>query len=1147
MTSPISLSNVHAASPSGTRSSSGGLEPGSSAPGPGGASPSKRDRKGKAKEGFGSSPISYLPLEVLAHVFAQLPPHALGTCQLVCRLWNDVVGDEGSWRTAFETYYGVEATSLGRRLEPSSWRSEYISRVSLLRQWHRARTPTVIHNPSLGAVHHLHISLPAAAATAPVPSLLRGTPRSDAPSLTTTPALSVSLDLGAAIHSAPFTGKLSKRPLLSSPIDHLGRPLGLPILAATSFAVSADGTRLVWGMRDGSLRFANSSSTIGSGGRGTPGGALEAGEVRSLEPGGTATTAHREGAPVHRVAFSNAGGTGGGRILRGARKQRADVFVSAAADGVVAVWSLAVPPAPGARVRPAPAVKLWQGRWDVAVDAPPPPTAAAAAPATAAAIAAATRPRVKPTALAFDAGWLGRHHGRPASIAVGRSDGKTVVWPAVSLEEASLESGASLAADVHVVDARGSGAVDTLELDPPTEGSSSLALLAHQAGASTFSRHVFNSAAEPPKRTLFGHSASVQLAAITALAVDFDDPPALNGPSIPATPAEGKITFARPADAKAPSLASHGVASSFPPALSRSTSEFSVSLSRPESPSLDVDVVPRFGRRKYVAAGDAEGRVYLWDWEARQSEDEQEKGDVVGPGKQVQGTEIEDGGGQASKVTALESTDVGVFVGGLDGTLRFYSSLGPSTALSPPIRSFRDRSAPRHPSRLLAQGLVAEDEEERWLVSHVRANRDAVVAAIGGRVLAWRVSSEVKKKAGKPTGSKLTARQERFKANMELQHQVRESISAISIEQAARVERHEEQQRMASEFGVPPALDTMTEEEAVAFALMLSAEEQERHVLERSREETVMAGARGDGVEWEQVPDEWLEGDDLFLDEDYDRSRASTSSAAYASNADAHGDYDDDEHLSQSTSRGPSRTQSLSTSLSVPSSPFLRGHSLSPTSTSPSSRNLSYTWTPVSPSLRALGSPPSAFNPNAKLHISPRLGPTYGSQGASFSGNEPVPDMAPEMWPAAPSSSSPMREASPSVQSPPAGSRRPSASPSPLVGVSSPPPTSPSTSATPVLRGWSAVARPADPSPHPRPASFPPSSSSPTSSPALASSSPSRHDGAESLLSAQLRATSASEASVREDEARRRQRQEEEDLRYAIELSLAEEASRMTV
>lgn len=556
--------------------------------------------------------------------------------------------------------------------------------MSLLRQWHRARTPTVIHNPSLGAIHHMHVNLPAAASTAPVPSLLRGTPRTDAdaPSLTTTTMLSASLDLGAAVHSAPFTGKLSKRPLLASPIDHLGRPLlGLPILAATSLALSHDGTRLVWGMRDGSLRFASAAAS----GRGTPGGTLDAGEVRALEAG--TGGAHREGASVHCVAFSNAGGTRGGRVLRGGRRQRAEVFATAAADGVVAVWSLAVPPAAGARERPAPAVKLWQGRWDVALDVPPPGAAQATA-------VAAARQRVKPTSLALDAGWLGRHHGRPASIAVGRSDGKTVVWPAVSLEEASLASGASLAADYCVLDAAAgaTGPVDTLELDPPAEGSSALALLVHQAGACTFSRHVFGDGA--PKSTTFGHSAAAQLAPLTAFAVDFDDAPAPAGVSVPATPAEGKITFARPAGART------GVSSFFPPALSRSTSELSVSISRPESPfapAPDADVGPRsFGRRKYVVAGDAEGRVYLWDWESRQSDEEQERGDVVAPAKAVQGLEIEQAGGQqASKVTALELTDVGVFVGGCVSlaTLRdrvladaaTRASSGPQTGWRPPL------------------------------------------------------------------------------------------------------------------------------------------------------------------------------------------------------------------------------------------------------------------------------------------------------------------------------------------------------------------------------------------------------------------------------------------------------------------------------
>ncbi|GAA6055815.1 hypothetical protein JCM3770_004773 [Rhodotorula araucariae] len=1100
------------ASPTGYGSGNG-ASPTSATGGGGGSSPSKRDRKGKGKEGFGASPIAYLPLEVLAHVFAQLPPHALGACQLVCRLWHDVVGDEGSWRTAFETYYGIEATALGRRLEPNSWRSEYIARVSLLRQWHRARTPTVIHNPSLGAIHHMHVNLPAATSTAPVPSTLRGTPRTDAPSLTTTTMLSISLDLGAAVHSAPFTGKVSKRPLLSSPIDHLGRPLGLPILAATSVAVSHDGVRLVWGMRDGSLRFANSASALGAGGRGTPGGALEAGEVRALDAG---VSAHREGAPVHAVAFSNAGGTRGGRVLRGARKQRADVFASAAADGTVVLWTLAVPPAQGVRERPPPAIRLWQGRWDVAVDVP--------AAGTAAAEASATRPRVKPTVLALDAGWLGRHHGRPASVAVGRSDGKTVVWPAVSLENASPSS--DLDVQSVVLEARGDGAVDMVELDPASDAAS-LALLIHQAGSSSFARYLFSSPAEPPICTAFGHTAPAQLSALTAFAVDFDDPPALPAASVPATPVEGKITFAD-TSALAPAVASNGAVSFLPPALSRSASE--LSLSHPASPAHVVELAARFGRSKYVAAGDADGRVYLWDWEARHSEDEHDRGEVVPPAVHIQGLEIE-GGSPASKVTALELTDVGVFVGGLDGALRFYSTLGAPHLVEPPIRAFRDRSAPRHPSRLLAQGLVAPVDEERWLVSHVRANRDAVVAAIGGRVLAWRLSSEIKKKPAKAAGGKLTARQERFKANMELQHQVRESISALSVEQAARLERHEEQQRMASEFGLPPALDTMTEEEAVAFALMLSQEEQDAQVFERSRAETRA------GEDWEQVPDEWLDdGGEVFLDEDYDRPHASTSADAHVGD----GNEDDDERALQPTNRGP---PSLSTSLSVPSSPFMRGHSLGGGSPSPSPRNISYTWSPVSPSLRAVSSPPSSFNANAKLQISPRLGPTYGSQGALFV-NEVVPDMSPEMWPVA----------SPSATSPPSAMHSPlarasagaTADGSPLAGASVPP--AGGSGSTPIRRGWSEVARSSASSTAGGASLADPSSLavSPTawpSPPAQPAARPPAPQGA-SLLAEQLW---KSEATAREEAARRRAQQEEEDLRYAIELSLAEEASRLGV
>ncbi|GAA6040453.1 hypothetical protein JCM8097_004557 [Rhodosporidiobolus ruineniae] len=1134
--------------------------------GGGGSSGQRKASKGKARdrEAYGSSPIALLPLELLAHVFAHLPPPALGTCQLVCKVWNEVVGDEGSWRTAFETYYDVSPDSLGRRLEPGSWRLEYITRVSLLRQWHRSRTPTILHNPSLGAIDSIHVHLPSAAA----PASTSRSSRSDFPSLTATPLLSVSLSLGAAVHSAPFTGKLSKRPLLSSPIDHLGRPLGLPIIPAKSFAVSPDGARLIWGMRDGSLRLSNSSTPGGGlgipgGGRGTVGGALEQGEVRAL------LDAHREGSSVLQVAFSNAGGTGGGKVLKGL-KQRFDVFATAGADGVVALWSLSVPPAAAVgRERAPPAVKLWQARWDVALDLSP----ASSARARPGASEAPARSRVKPTALALDAGWLGRHHGRPASLAVGRSDGKTIVWRRVELDEEKLASDGGMAAQASepvVLEAptkEEGEEVDTLIFDPAETATAPLSLLVHQAGAANFERYVFPPLATtggetaPPSRTTFGHPLGKEyLSALTAFAVDFDPPPAVVAPSQPQTPAEGKP----PNASSAGRIVSLHPSSTLPsmPSLSRTVSELSlqpapspslsISLSTFDSAAADLPSSSRFGRRKYVAAGDSSGRVFLWDWEARQAEDEAERGDVVGPSKAVQGLEIEGGGeASASKVTALEVTEVGVFVGGLDGTLRFYSSLGPAQLLSPPLRTFRDRSAPRHPARHLAAGLIAPDEEERWLVSHVRASRDAVVAAIGGRVLAWRLSGgEVKKKVGVKGKGGFSARQERFKANLELQHQVRESISAISAESAARLEAHEDARRRSYEFGLPPSLGNMTEEEAVAFATMLSLDEQEASLF------------ADDSQDWEQLPEEWTgeEVDGFVLDEDYERRRASTSGTRWTTEDEGE-EEDDLAFSSRMTSRRGSREQSLSTSLSVPTSPYLRNGSVPMTSSpstsrfaassSPGRSGVQHTWTPVSPTLLAVGSPPSSFNPNGKVQVSPRLGPTYGSHGALYV-NEAVPDMSPELWPTAAASSPaspPSRRLSLAGPSPlgPAASMSPpfTALPAPVASTSSTAAPSATTS-TPIRRGWSEVARstPASssaspvalrgsPSPHAHTSTSPPTWPSPSLG---ASYTPPPKPTASSLLAEQLR---ASELSAREEEARRRAEREQEELDLAIALSLS--------
>lgn len=88
------------------------------------------------------------------------------------------------------------------------------------------------------------------------------------------------------------------------------------------------------------------------------------------------------------------------------------------------------------------------------------------------------------------------------------------------------------------------------------------------------------------------------------------------------------------------------------------------------------------------------------------------------------------------------------------------------------------------PSRMLAQGLFNANDEERWLVSHIRASRGEVVAAVGGRILAWKVGSEVKKSKGKGAGAgRLSARSERFRCEFSVPRPLVRLVDCSSLHQ----------------------------------------------------------------------------------------------------------------------------------------------------------------------------------------------------------------------------------------------------------------------------------------------------------------------------------------------------------------------------
>ncbi len=82
-------------------------------------------------------PIDKLPPETFLHILAFLPAPSLNAASLVCRRWNEVIKDDTAWREAFVVNYGIKSDSsheftLGRRLESTSWKVEYITRTRLL-------------------------------------------------------------------------------------------------------------------------------------------------------------------------------------------------------------------------------------------------------------------------------------------------------------------------------------------------------------------------------------------------------------------------------------------------------------------------------------------------------------------------------------------------------------------------------------------------------------------------------------------------------------------------------------------------------------------------------------------------------------------------------------------------------------------------------------------------------------------------------------------------------------------------------------------------------------------------------------------------------------------------------------------------------
>lgn len=360
------------------------------------------------------------------------------------------------------------------------------SRASLtrLRRWAKSRTTSLTYDPAVGPISTIRL-------VPPPPVLRTTTAHTPVPAAIT--LLVVAGSTGLARKSNPFTGIAVRNSttLDASPTDNLGQAIAqFPLMLST--AVGSSGSKIVWGMEDGSLRVNTvSNASLTERAWGGPG-------IRLIE------TAH--GREITAIAF--------GKDARGKDlyAEEADCFASVAADKVV-VWTLHQPslatPVGGIaslsaqqraqlpRPRDQPVARLL---WSAPLPLSLPDRVSTLA---------STTPAPYPTTLCFN---LSRTSGETA-IAVGMSDGIVHVWAGLNLAVA----GRSLAERHWTLPAPSFNPVMHLFLDPHPFTPS---LLVHHHSEHSFSRYHLSS--DEPVRTLFGAKTD-HIGELTAFACDFGD------------------------------------------------------------------------------------------------------------------------------------------------------------------------------------------------------------------------------------------------------------------------------------------------------------------------------------------------------------------------------------------------------------------------------------------------------------------------------------------------------------------------------------------------------------------------------------------------------------------------------------------------
>ncbi|KAG0327082.1 hypothetical protein BGZ99_008422 [Dissophora globulifera] len=103
--------------------------------------------------GTGENIIRTLPVELLSHIVSHLEPRDLFNTSLVSRLFYHIVNADSCWKEAFMKFFGASIPF--KRLDPKSWRGEYIKRTRLLRRWEKGRGSNILIDPKIGQISKL--------------------------------------------------------------------------------------------------------------------------------------------------------------------------------------------------------------------------------------------------------------------------------------------------------------------------------------------------------------------------------------------------------------------------------------------------------------------------------------------------------------------------------------------------------------------------------------------------------------------------------------------------------------------------------------------------------------------------------------------------------------------------------------------------------------------------------------------------------------------------------------------------------------------------------------------------------------------------------------------------------------------------------